>query len=156
MYHYYPAKEDLFLALQKEGFRQIAARVAQRIAPIDDPWARLEAACAEHVESIVAGNPISRVTAMGLFAIHDRLGKRRLRRDRDRYETMFRNLVDALDLPARVDRSLFRLALFGALNWTLVWYTPVGLPPPAIAARIVALLRGQGSQAHVGDARSRA
>lgn len=145
VYHYYPAKENLFLAVQKQGFRQIVARVEQAIRGSTDPWRRLELACAEHVHSIVAGDPIAKVTATGLFAIHEAALQRRLALDRGRYEAIFRKLIAGLDLPHGTDRSLFRLALFGALNWTLVWYRPGGgRTPETVAHDVVALLRGGG------------
>jgi TetR/AcrR family transcriptional regulator, cholesterol catabolism regulator len=149
VYHYYPAKENLFLAVQKEGFRQIMERAERAIAGTADPWDRLEIACANHVHSVVAGDAISRVTATGLFAIHEEGLQRRLKRDRDRYEAVFRKLIDALPLARGVDRSLFRLALFGALNWTLLWYRPGRQTPAGIARGIVSLLRGS----HVASAR---
>ena len=145
VYHYYPAKEDLFLAVQKEGFRQLRERVEHAIRTSADPWARLHRACAEHVTSVVAGNPVARVTATGLFAIHERALQRRLARERNRYETLFRNLIAALDLPRSVDRTLFRLALFGALNWTLVWYRQGRLSTEDIARQIVAIMGGSSA-----------
>jgi len=143
VYHYYPAKENLFLAVQKEGFRQIIERVERALRGSTDPWQRLELACAEHVHSVVAGNAILRVTGTGLFAIHEEALQRRLKPDRDRYEAIFRKLIRALDLPRGVDRSLFRLALCGALNWTRVWYRAGGKPPAAIAHDVVAILRAR-------------
>jgi AcrR family transcriptional regulator len=143
VYHYYPAKEGLFLAVQKEGFRQIIERVEHVIRGSADPWQRLELACAEHLHSVVAGDPIARVTGTGLFAIHEVALQRRLKHDRDRYEAIFRRLVNALDLPRSVDRTLFRLALFGALNWTRVWYRPGRREPEAIAREVVAMLRAR-------------
>lgn len=145
VYHHYPAKEDLFVAVQKEGFRQIIERVEAAIRASDDPWARLELACGEHVTGVVAGDPIARVTATGLFAIHERTLQRRLARQRDRYEAVFRKLIAALDLRPGADRTLFRLALFGALNWTLVWYRPGRLSPREVARRIVAMMRAQAA-----------
>ena len=141
VYHHYPAKEDLFIAVQKEGFRQIIERVEAAIRASDDPWERLALACAEHVTSVVAGNPIARVTATGLFAIHERSLQRRLRHPRERYEAVFRKLIAALDLPRGTDRTMFRLVLLGALNWTLVWYRPGKNSPSEVARRIVAIVR---------------
>jgi len=145
VYHYYPAKEKLFLAVQKEGFRQIMDRVERAVASGTDPWQRIELACAEHVQSVVAGDAISRVTAIGLFAIHEERLRGRLKRDRDRYETLFRKLIESAPMKRGVDRSLFRLALFGALNWTLLWYRPGRRSPADIARQIVAMLRGESS-----------
>jgi AcrR family transcriptional regulator len=142
VYHHYPAKEDLFIAVQKEGFRQIIERVQAAIRASDEPWERLVLACTEHVTSVVAGNPIARVTATGLFAIHERALQRRLKHPRERYEAMFRKLIAALELPRGTDRTMFRLVLFGALNWTLVWYRPGKKSPSEVARRIVSILRG--------------
>ena len=161
LYHYYRAKDKLFVAVQKEGFRQIMERVERAIAKASDPWMRLELACAEHVHSVVAGDAISRVTATGLFGIHEAALQRRLRVDHDRYERVFRDLIDALSL-RYVDRSLFRLTLFGAMNWTLVWYRSGRLSPSDIARSIVALLRegaqrtGKRPQASAGTRNQRA
>jgi len=47
-----------------------------------------------------------------------------------------------LPLPAATDRSLWRLQLLGALNWTPTWYRPGGDKAPAdIARAMVAALR---------------
>jgi hypothetical protein len=46
-----------------------------------------------------------------------------------------------LPLPPAIDRSLWRLQLLGALNWTPTWYRPGGKRPAAIARAVVAALR---------------
>jgi AcrR family transcriptional regulator len=158
VYHYYPAKENLFLAVQKEGFRQIIERAERAIRDEKHPWKRLGLACAEHVHSIVAGDAISRVTAIGLFAIHEDALQRRLKRDHDHYENIFRKLIDALPLRADVDRSLIRLTLFGAMNWTQIWYRAGRMSPAEVAQNIVAMLRdgtAAGSTSTVRDRRKR-
>jgi len=145
VYHYYPAKENLYLAVQKEGFRCIVERVERALAKESEPWRRLELACAEHIRSVVEGDAISRVTAIGLFAIHEGALQRRLKRDHDRYESIFRKLVESLPLRSGTDRSLLRLTLLGAMNWTLTWYKPGRISPAQIAARLVAMLRAGSS-----------
>ncbi len=147
VYHHYPAKEDLYVAVQEEGLRQIVEHVENAIRASADPWTRLELACAEHLANMVAGNAIARVTVTGLFAIHERGLQRRLSRPRDRYEAIFRRLIGALGLPRGSQRTLIRMALLGALNWTLLWYRPGGMPPREIARRIVALVRGGAAAA---------
>lgn len=59
---------------------------------------------------------------------------------RDGYERRFVELVADLPLPPGTDRSLWRLQLLGALNWTPTWYRPKGKPPAAIARALVAAL----------------
>lgn len=141
VYHYFQAKEDLFLAVHQEGFRQLTARVSEVIRRGGNPWQKLELACAEHIHAVVAGNAISRIAATGLFSIHETHLQRRLKEDRAHYDRIFRELIAELDLPRGVDRSLFRLNLFGALNWTLVWYRPGRKTPPQLARQLVASLR---------------
>jgi TetR/AcrR family transcriptional regulator, cholesterol catabolism regulator len=146
VYHHYAAKEDLFLAVHREGFRRLITRVEQAIASSGDPWKRLERACAEHIGAMSEGDAISRIAATGLFAIHEQALQQHMQADHDRYEMIFRTLVDALELAPSVDRSLFRLTLLGALNWTLVWFQPGRKLPGELAAHMVALLRDPTTQ----------
>jgi hypothetical protein len=46
-------------------------------------------------------------------------------------------MIDALDLPPYIDRTVFRLGLLGALNWTQVWYRRGKKSPPEIAHALV-------------------
>ena len=142
VYHYFPAKEDLFVAVHREGFGQLIARVEERIRKQTDPWLRLELACAEHIAAISGDNPIHQITGTGLFAIHEEQLQRRVRADRERYDQIFRQLVLDLKLPRGADRSLFRLALLGALNWSRVWYRQGKSSPREIARQMVKIFRG--------------
>ena len=142
VYHYFPAKEDLFVAVHQEGFKQLQGRVEKVIAAEADPWRRLELACAEHIAAITGDNPIHQMTGTGLFAIHETQLQRRVRAERDGYEDIFRRLIAALDLPRGADRSLLRLSLLGTVNWSLLWYKPGKRTPREIARRLMALYRG--------------
>jgi hypothetical protein len=77
------------------------------------------------------------VTSASLFHMEGSRLQRRLNREREAYESRFRKLVQALPLPADVDRSLLRLALLGAVNWTRVWYRPGKRTPAQIAHHLV-------------------
>lgn len=142
VYHYFPAKEDLFVAVHREGFGQLIDRVEERIRQQTDPWLRLELACAEHIAAISGDNPIHQITGTGLFAIHEDHLQRRVRADRKKYDQIFRQLVLDLKLPHGTDRSLFRLALLGALNWSRVWYRQGKSSPREIARQMVTIFRG--------------
>jgi hypothetical protein len=63
--------------------------------------------------------------------------QRHLNRQREAYEQRFRRLIQALPLPADVDRSLLRLTLLGAINWTRVWYRPGKRTPAQLADHLV-------------------
>ncbi len=142
VYHYFPAKEDLFLAVHREGFRQLIARVEEIIRSETDPWRRIELACAAHIEAAVGDNSIHKITGTGLFSIHEEQLQRRLKSERDRYDQIFHRLVGDLGLPRSMDRSLFRLALLGAVNWARVWYRKGKKNPRDIARNIIKIFRG--------------
>ncbi|MFZ5510666.1 MAG: TetR/AcrR family transcriptional regulator [Pseudomonadota bacterium] len=137
VYHYFPSKEELFLAVQREGFEQLMARIDQAVRQGASARERLELACAEHIDAVVGDDPIARVTVTGLFAIHEDVLQRRMKKDRGAYDEVFRRLVQDLPLPTHVDRSVFRLSLLGALNWTRVWYRPGGKTPRQIARHLM-------------------
>lgn len=144
VYHYFASKEELFVEVHREGFRQLIDDVATAVAAESDPWDRLERACTAHIRALVEGNTISTVTGVSLFSLHEPRLKRRLQGDRDRYEEVFVHLIDDLDLPGSVDRTLLRMFLFGALNWTLVWFRPGKKGPSEIARQLVTIVRGGG------------
>jgi TetR/AcrR family transcriptional regulator, cholesterol catabolism regulator len=146
VYHYFPAKEDLFLAVHREGFRQLIARVEDIAQSEADPWRKLELACAAHIEAAVGDNSIHKITGTGLFSIHEEGLQRRLKAEREHYDRIFRRLVDALGLPRAIDRSLFRLALLGAVNWARVWYRPGKKSPRDIARSIIRIFRGDAKK----------
>ncbi|MBK5103295.1 MAG: TetR/AcrR family transcriptional regulator [Burkholderiales bacterium] len=146
VYHYFPAKEDLFIAVHCEGFRQLIARVEEIIRSETDPWRRMELACAAHIEASVGDNSIQKITGTGLFSIHEEGLQRRLKSDREHYDRLFRGLVDDLGLARSIDRSLFRLGLLGAVNWARVWYRPGKKTPAEIARAVVRIFRGDAKR----------
>jgi AcrR family transcriptional regulator len=140
MYYHFPSKNDLIAAVYEAGVAEIGTAVDAAIARARGPWARLEAACAAHLESLLADSAHAAVMTADLSRLDRRL-RRRLVAMRDGYEARFVDLVAALPLPTRTDRSLWRLQLLGSLNWTPTWYRPDGKSPAAIARSIVATLR---------------
>lgn len=144
LYHHFTSKEDLFIALHAESFRQLNEAVEIAVARESDPWARLEAACAAHLTLLVGGEDVSLVSGTSLFQTAPPALQRRLNRDRDAYEERFRAMIAALELPPDVDQGLLRLNLLGALNWTRTWYRPGKKTPAQLAHALVQkILRGR-------------
>ncbi|HYI87083.1 MAG TPA: TetR/AcrR family transcriptional regulator [Burkholderiales bacterium] len=137
LYYHFKSKEDLFIKVHAEGFRQLNEAVDRAVAAESDPWRRLEAACAAHLELLVASDDVSLVAGTSLFHLAEPALQRRLNRDRSAYEERFRAMIAALPLPREVDQTLLRLTLFGALNWTRVWYQPGRKTPAEIARHLV-------------------
>lgn len=137
LYHYFRSKEDLFVNVHAEGFRQLNEAVDSALAHENDPWRRLEAACAAHLTLLVGSPDVSLVTGTSLFHTAPPALQRRLNRDRDAYEARFSALIRELKLPRDVDASLVRLNLLGALNWTRMWYRPGKRNPKELAHHLV-------------------
>jgi AcrR family transcriptional regulator len=143
IYYHFDSKEEMLLAVYQEGERRVADAVDAAVAGETEPWRRLEAACAAHLRALIAHRDYSQVMiqtspreAAGAAEAHIR----ELRRD---YEQRFRRLIDDLMLPPEIDRHYLRLLLFGALNWSPVWYRTGGDSPEIVARRFLDTLRKQ-------------
>lgn len=155
LYYHFRSKDELFATVHAEGFRQLHAALDRALQGVADPWRRLEAACAAHLEQLVNGNDIAVVTATSLFRSVSPALQRRLNRQRDAYELRFRRLIADLDFARSTDRSLLRLMLLGAMNWTRWWYRRGKLTPGAIAQQWVRQVRGEGAAGAASGARRR-
>ena len=141
LYYHFPSKEDLLVAVYTIGMDQMRDAVLAAIATASDPWDRLEAAATAHLGTLLDKRGYA-AAVIGGFSINAAPTVRtELVRQRDRYEDTFRDLVAALPLGLHQDRQFLRLALLGALNWTLAWYAPEGETPEAIARRLVGQFR---------------
>jgi len=140
MYYHFPSKDDLLLATYEEGVRQLSERVDVACIDVDDPWARLEAACKAHAEILLDESDYAQVI-LSVFPRDVPAIAESLKPLRDGYEERFRQLVDALPLAPDVDRHALRLMLLGALNWSKIWYNPKRGSPSDIAAAMLTLLK---------------
>ena len=55
IYYHFPSKDELFFAVYEAGVEEITAAVRERLEGRRDPWERLEAACAAHLEVLLRG-----------------------------------------------------------------------------------------------------
>jgi AcrR family transcriptional regulator len=142
IYYHFDSKEDLLLAVYQEGERRVAEAVDAAVAAETEPWRRLEAASAAHLRALIAHRDYSQVmiqtSPREAGGAEGRI--RDLRRD---YEQRFRRLIDDLKLPPDIDRRYLRLLLFGALNWSPIWYRTGGDSPEIVARRFLDTLRKQ-------------
>jgi len=141
LYYHFPSKEDLLVAVYTIGIEQMQEAVLAAVARETDPWRRLEAAAAAHLSTLLDRSGYAAAVVADwpspATAVRDELVQQR-----DRYETTFRDLVADLPLGPHQDRQFLRLALLGALNWTLAWYRADGGDTPnTIARRLVAQFR---------------
>lgn len=141
VYHHFASKDALYLAVHREGFQRVLARVREAAAQGRDPWDSLRRACAVQVTAIAEGSPVDRITGhhLAMTDAHDVFAK--IQPYRDEYEDVFRALIAALPLSAGTDRTLLRLFLFGSMNWVSLWYRRGRRTPGEIADALVDMLR---------------
>ncbi len=140
LYHHIRSKDALFVELHDAALDAAAARIAAAVARQAEPWERLEAACVTLVE--IQLDPHSLTTPMmnDFDHVPERV-RAALTARRDRFEALFRDLVEALPLPAGIDRALYRILLLSQINHAAAWYRPGRLTPAQIARQIVAIFR---------------
>lgn len=141
VYHHFTSKDDLFVAAHTAGMREVTHAIEAAVAQHRDPWQRLEAAFSVHIRHLISGNDLTVWTGASLFLFDSPEIQRQLRAERDRFESLYRRLIADLPLPPAVDRSLLRLQLLGALNWTRTWYRPGKRGAAEIARHLVQVMR---------------
>jgi AcrR family transcriptional regulator len=132
VYYHFASKETLLLAVYAEGVERIAAHVDAATAKKRSPQARLQAACAAHLEMLLTRSDYAQVVVRVLPQDAEAIAAALIGL-RDRYERRFHDLIAALPLSRGTDRSLLRLGLLGALNGAKIWYRAGKKSPAAIA-----------------------
>ena len=138
LYYHFPSKAAMLLAVYEEGVRTVRAAATGRLEDRADPWLRLQGALEGHLEAVLAPTAYARVIVT-VLPHHVPEVAIELRRLRDSYELLWKDLID--DLGVAVDSQLLRLFLLGAVNSTQAWYRPGPLAPSEIAANYVSFLR---------------
>ena len=140
MYYHFPSKEELVAATHGRGVAQIIAAVEQATKDVADPWLRLEAGCRAHLAALLGDEDFAAVVLQEFSRVSPQL-RARLIAQRDDYERIFAQLIEALPVAKGVDGRLLRLMLLGALNWAPTWYRQGLAKPEEIASGFVAMLR---------------
>jgi AcrR family transcriptional regulator len=142
MYYHFGSKEELLWAVWEKGGLELLNRVNDAIAPVTNPWHRLETACVAHVSGLLDW----RRANQALFVMppwhYPESIKARVIALRDEYERIFIKLIDDLPLRSGIDRRYLRLTMIGALSWTIFWFKKERDDAPAVIAKqILSLLR---------------
>jgi len=132
IYYHFNGKDDLLVAVHEEALNRIREATRAALRNIDDPWKRLEAASTAHLETLLTGGTF--LKAVMQHVPHKVEGRELIFELRDDYESIFTDLVAALDLPPDTDRETLRLMLLGAMNWTFTWWRSQKGPAPDVLA----------------------
>ena len=143
IYYHFKSKEDLLLAVYHKGVARFEAAIDAALGETaDEPWQAIEAACAAHLSILLDGGDYARIVSPEFMRSFPPAMLSTLNAERDRYERHFEKLIAALPLGPRTDRWLFKVALFGSLNWSQTWYRKGRYTPKDLAASFIAMLRG--------------
>jgi AcrR family transcriptional regulator len=141
VYYYFKSKEELLWAVWEKGGIELLDRVKNSIADKTDPWQRMETACVAHTSGLLDW----RRANQALFVMppwhYPESIKDRVIALRDEYENIFVGLIDALPLRRGIDRRYLRLAIIGALSWSLFWFKKERDTPATIAKQMLLMLR---------------
>ncbi|WP_107676471.1 TetR/AcrR family transcriptional regulator [Agrobacterium sp. LAD9] len=140
LYHYIKSKEALFVCIHDIALQVAEDRIRAAVAPLSDPWARLEAACVTMMEIQLDPNSLT-MPLMNDFASAPAEIRERLVEKRDAFELVFRDLVAALPLDPALDRSVYRLLLLTLLNNISGWYRPGRMSADEIGRQILKIFR---------------
>ncbi|HML24098.1 MAG TPA: TetR/AcrR family transcriptional regulator [Aggregatilinea sp.] len=130
LYHYFPSKEDLLMAVLDAGLSLITGKVRDVIEGDDPPADKLRAIITIHILSEIDNIHIATAVIFESRALLEVPGVReQYIRQRDTLERLYRDVIEAGiaagDFRA-VDVGIFVKTLFGALNWVNVWYREGG------------------------------
>jgi len=142
LYHHFSSKTHILTSIYEESAIEMIERVEKAIIGIEDPWEALEVACVAHMKALLAGFDLIHVVFGEMPRRHETEVRQHLIAQRDRYEAVFRRLVDAVPLRRGANRKYLKMTLLGAMAWSRVWYLPKGGDSPeTIARKILDIVR---------------
>lgn len=140
LYYYFPSKRELFIEVHRMALTRAVAGIESAIAPYKDPWERFEAAIVAHMVIYLDPTSLTQTLMADMSAMMSDM-RPDLIKDRDRFELIYRRLVDDLPVPARINRTVYRLFVLSLLNSVTNWYRDGRLTPKDIARQIFLLVR---------------
>jgi len=130
LYHHFPSKQDILIAVLDAGLDQITREVAAIAAASDDPATKVRHIVRAHIRSVIENTSIAAAVIFESRALLDVPDARdRVAARRDELEALYRGVIEqgvAAGQFAPLDVGIFVKTLFGALNWVSVWYRQGG------------------------------
>ena len=148
IYYHFTSKEELATEVLRIGVRKVHNAVVAAVAALGagaNAKSKLQAAMGAHLETLLDESDYTSAHIHCFPNVPEGL-RRELGSERKEYEEVWRRALDDAAaegaLTAGVDRSAARLAILGALNWSLEWYDPKqGLPLLLTSGLLAAFVR---------------
>ena len=140
LYHHIKSKDALFVELHDAALDMATDRIEEAISTSRDPWDMLERACTALIETQLDANSLT-FPLMNDFREVPAGVRRQLIARRDRFEEIFRRLIDQLPLPEDIDRSIYRNLLLSQLNAVPHWFHPGRMSIAEIGSQIARIFR---------------
>jgi TetR/AcrR family transcriptional regulator, cholesterol catabolism regulator len=144
LYYHFASKEQLAAEVLLIGVQKVHRAAVMAIdAPgrTADARARLAAAMAAHLETLLDASDYTSAHIRCFPDVPATL-RMKLSAARREYEAVWRSLMDDMAasgaLPAGMDANAARLAILGALNWSLEWYDPALGKPSQLTSTLLA------------------
>ena len=140
IYYHFESKNELLIAVHKEGIRRITSLVSTAIVTANTPRDRLQTAMISHLQEILSGSDYAQVVIRELPRIDDPR-RRRLIDARNEYELIFIKLIKDLGIRSEIKCDQLRFLIMGAMNWSPMWFNSDGQSPEEIAKVFLDLIK---------------
>ena len=126
LYYYFESKQKLLYLIQNTSFIFIIDRLESRLAPIQEPEARLRALVQNHIEYFLAHPNEMKVLSHEEDALEPPY-REEVDAIKRRYYALAREIFDELvprGSAQNVNARVAVLSLFGMMNWIYKWHKP--------------------------------
>jgi AcrR family transcriptional regulator len=144
LYYHFASKEELAAEVLRIGVERVHEAVTDRLNGIGQGARlreRIEGAIAAHLETLWLESDFTVAHIRCIHAVPEGV-QERLRHVRRNYEKVWRDLIDeaaaASALAPGADPNAVRLAILGALNWSLEWFDATRHRPEEFAHTLAA------------------
>ena len=144
LYYHFASKEELATQVLRIGVERVHRAVANRLSALGEGAAlrdRVEGAIAAHLETLWLESDFTSAHIRCIHGAPPRVqdSLRQVRRD---YEDVWRDLIGeaaaTAALAPEAEPNAVRLAILGALNWSLEWFDPKRHRPVEFARTLAA------------------
>ena len=146
VYYYFGSKDELVAEVLRTGVARAMAYVEERVAavPAGRPALdRLRAAIEGHVLMALELGDYTSANIRIFGQLPDDIRRQHLAQQRA-YGDLWRSLLEgaraAGELRPDLDRSVVRMLILGALNWTVEWYRPGALSATDVARHAATMI----------------